>query len=75
MDYRKDLLLRTAARLYSLGLDLESTKEQIRKLSASGTSASSPELQAAVMEYSAQKAQWDELERQYLDLRKELTGC
>ena len=36
MDERKDLLLCSAARLYSLGLDLTAAKEHLRKLVEDG---------------------------------------
>ena len=32
MDYRKDLLLASAARLYSMGVDLEAARERLRQL-------------------------------------------
>ena len=72
MDFKKDLLLRSAARLYSLGVDLEGAKDRIRKLAAAGTDYSSPEMLEAVTEYSELKQQWDALEQEHLKLRAEI---
>ena len=55
MDAKKDLLLRTGARLYSLGIDLEGKKEQIRRMVEDGVSYESPEMAQAVSEYSELK--------------------
>lgn len=73
MDAKKDMLLRTAARLYSLGIDLEGKKEQIRKMVTDGVSYESPEMAKAVSEYSELKELWDSLEQDYLSLKNELT--
>lgn len=72
MDYRKDLLLRSAARLYSLGVDLEGAKDRIRRLAEAGTDYGSPEMVQAVSEYSELKQQWDALEQEHLKLRAEI---
>ena len=72
MDFRKDLLLRSAARLYSLGVDLEGAKDRIRKLAEAGTDYASPEMVQAVSEYSELKQQWDALEQEHLKLRAEI---
>ena len=70
--FKKDLLLRSAARLYSIGIDLEGAKEQIRKLASSGVDYSSGQMQAAIEAYMDLKAQWDDLEQEYLRLRDEI---
>ncbi len=74
MHSRKDLLLRTAARLYSLGIDLEAAREHIKLLVEAGTAYDAPEMIQAVEEYQEQKRQWDELEQAYLQLRSEILG-
>ena len=38
MDHRKELLLASAARLYSMGVDLEAARERLRQLVAQGVS-------------------------------------
>ena len=72
MDFKKDLLLRSAARLYSLGVDLEGAKERIKKLAEAGTDYDSVEMLQAVSEYSELKHQWDALEKEHLKLRAEI---
>ena len=74
MDLKKDLLLRSGARLYSLGVDLEGAKEKIIMLLDAGTEYSSPEMLYAVLEYTELKQQWEELEREHLKLRDEIVG-
>ena len=72
MDPRKDLLLASAARLYSFGVDLEAARERLRELVARGVSYDSPEMKQAYEEFAALDKQWKELERQHLDLRDEI---
>lgn len=72
MDYRKDLLLASAARLYSLGVDLEAARERLRKLVARGISYESEEMRTAYQEFTTLEAQWKEMERQHLALRDEI---
>ena len=72
MDPRKDLLLVSAARLYSLGVDLEAARERLRELVEQGVSYESPEMKTAYDEFTALDKQWKELERQHLDLRDEI---
>ena len=55
MDSRKDLLLRSGARLYSLGLELEAAKERIRELVADGVGYDAPEMVQAAQEYTELK--------------------
>ena len=72
MDTRKDLLLRSGARLYSLGLELETAKERIRKLVADGAGYDAPEMAQAVQEYTELKGVWDNLEAEHLNLKQEI---
>ena len=55
LDERKDLLIKSAARLYSLGLDLEGAKEHIWKLIADDVGYDTPEMAQAVDEYTKLK--------------------
>jgi len=72
MDPRKDLLLASAARLYSLGVDLEAARERLRQLVERGVSYESSEMKKAYEEFAALDRQWKDLERQHLDLRDEI---
>ena len=72
MDARKDLLLKSAARLYSLGVDLEMTRDKLKKLVDQGVPYDSKEMKAAYREFSELDAQWKELEKQHLELRDEI---
>ena len=73
MDYRKELLLASAARLYSLGVDLEAARERLRELVERGVAYDSDEMRAAFADFSELEIQWKDLERQHLALRDEIT--
>ena len=51
MDFRKDLLLRSAARLYSLGIEVEGTRQRLRDLVNQGVAYTSPEMRKALEDY------------------------
>ena len=53
MDFKKDLLLRCGARLYSLGVDLEGKRGEIQRLVEEGVDYSSSEMLQALSEYIA----------------------
>ena len=72
MDARKDLLLKSAARLYSLGVDLEMTRDKLTKLVEQGVPYDSKEIKDAYREFSELDTQWKELEKQHLELRDEI---
>ena len=72
MENEKDLLLASAARLYSLGVDLETARERLRQLVEQGVSYSSKEMQIAYQEFIELDRQWKELEKQHLTLRYEI---
>lgn len=72
MDARKDLLLRSAARLYTLGLDLDAAKERIRKLVSDGVGYDAPEMAQAAQEYTELKTLWNSLETEHLELKHEI---
>lgn len=72
MDYKKDLLLRSAAQLYSLGIEIESAREQLRKLVQQGVPYDSPEMQKALEEFQELDRQWKALEQEHLQLRAEV---
>ena len=74
MDTRKELLLKSAARLYSLGVDLEMARDRLKKLVAQGVSYDSKEMKDAYQEFAKLDHLWKELEKQHLELRDEIVG-
>ncbi|MBR3641719.1 MAG: hypothetical protein IKN53_06815 [Oscillibacter sp.] len=72
MDHRKELLLAAAARLYSLGVDLEGARSRLRELVERGVSYGSAEMAQAYQNFSDLEAQWKALEAEYRDLRGEV---
>lgn len=72
MDYKKDLLLRSAARLYSLGIEVEAAREQLRKLVQQGVPYDSSEMRKALEEFQELDQQWKALEQEHLQLRAEV---
>ena len=72
MDSQKDLLLASAARLYSMGVDLEATRERLRQLAEQGVSYQSTEMRQAYREFKELEQQWKALEQQHLELRDEI---
>lgn len=74
MDMKMDLLLRSAARLYSLGIEVEGARQHLRDLVDQGVAYTSPEIREALEDYQELDRQWKELEQQYLRLKEELEG-
>ena len=72
MDYRKDLLLASAARLYSMGVDLEAARERLRQLVERGVSYDSDEMKQTYQDFKELEQQWKALEQQHLELRDEI---
>ena len=72
MDYRKDLLLMSAARLYSMGVDLEAARERLRRLVQWGVSYDSEEMKRAYRDFCELDEAWKALEKQRLELRDEI---
>ena len=72
MDYRKDLLLASAARLYSMGVDLEAARERLRQLVEQGVPYDSDEMKQAYQDFKELERQWKALEQQHLELRDEI---
>ena len=72
MDAIKDMLLMSAARLYSLGVDLEMSREKLRRLAEQGVSFHAKEMADAYEAFLALQRQWEELEKQHLELRDEI---
>ena len=72
MDDRKDLLLASAARLYSMGVDLETARERLRQLVEQGVSYDSDEMKRADRDFKVLDEQWKALEQQHIELRDEI---
>ena len=72
MDSEKDLLIASAARLYSMGVDLEAARERLRQLVARGVPYESDEMRQAYFDFKELDRQWKALEQQHLELREEV---
>lgn len=73
MDNKKDLLIASAARLYSMGIDLETARDRLRQLVEQGVPYNSDEMRRAVQDFKELEQRWKELEREHLRLRDEVT--
>jgi len=69
MDNEKDLLIASAARLYSMGIDLEAARDRLQQLVEQGVPYNSDEMRQAVLDFKELDRQWKELEKQHLELR------
>ena len=74
MSSDKELLIMSAARLYSVGVDLEAARARLKELVDQGVTYSDERMIKAYNDYNELKAQWDNLEKQHLELRNEITG-
>ena len=72
MDNEKDLLIASAARLYSMGIDLEAARDRLRQLVEQGVPYNSEEMKQAVQDFKELDRQWKALEKQHLELRDEV---
>ena len=74
MNSDKELLIMSAARLYSVGVELEAARARLKELVDQGVSYSDERMIKAYNDFNDLKAQWDNLEKQHLELRDEITG-
>ena len=74
MNSDKELLIMSAARLYSVGVDLEAARARLKELVDQGVAYSDERMLKAYNDFNELKAQWDNLEKQHLELRNEITG-
>ena len=74
MNSDKELLIMSAARLYSVGVELEAARARLKELVDQGVSYSDERMIKAYNDFNELKAQWDNLEKQYLELRNKITG-
>lgn len=73
MNGDTDLLIQSAARLYTLGVDLEAARAELRRLVDMGVPYDAPAMREACENCEALQAQWKALEQEHLSLREELT--
>ena len=71
----KDLLMMAAARLYSMGVDLEALREKLRQMVAAGVPYTDPEMAETARQFQELDRQWKALEQDYLELRRDITGA
>lgn len=74
MNSDKELLIMSAARLYSVGVDLEAARARLKELVDQGVTYSDERMIKAYNDFNELKAQWNNLEKQHLELRNEITG-
>ena len=70
----KDLLIASAARLYSMGIDLEAARDRLRQLVEQGVPYNADEMKQAVQDFKELDRQWKALEREHLRLRDEVAN-
>ena len=68
------MLLQTAFQLAQLGEEVEAARERLKQLVAQGLAYDSPEMLNALLDFEQRKAQWDDLEKIYLDVKETLSG-
>lgn len=68
----KDLLIASAARLYSMGIDLEAARDRLRQLVEQGVPYNADEMKQAVQDFKKLEQRWKALEREHLRLRDEV---
>ena len=74
MNSDKELLIMSAARLYSVGVELEAARARLKELVDQGVTYSDERMIKAYDDFNELKAQWDNLEKQHLEMRDEITG-
>ena len=72
MNPKKQQLLKSAARLSRLGLDVDAAREELRRLAARGVPYASEEMLRAYERFTELDKQWRELEQKHLALREEI---
>ena len=72
MNHQKQQLLKSAAQLARLGLDVDAARETLRRLAARGVPFDSEELLRAYERFTELDKQWRELEQKHLALREEI---
>ena len=70
MEGKEKLLMKTGARLYRMGIEVEAARNHLKKLVAKGTPYDSPEMIIALQKYQSVNHTWMELEQEYLRLKR-----
>ena len=68
------MLIASAARLYSMGIDLEAARDRLRQLVEQGVPYNADEMKQAVQDFKELDRQWKALEREHLRLRDEVAN-
>ena len=66
------MLLASAARLYSMGVDLEAARAKLKELVERGVPYDSDQMKQAYQNFKELEQQWKALGRQHLELRDEI---
>lgn len=69
MHIEKEFLVQSAARLYSLGIDLENARNKLHQLVEAKVPYDSPKMMVALRDFNERKAEWEALEKYHLSLR------
>ena len=72
MNHQKQQLLKSAAQLARLGLDVDAARETLRRLAARGVAYDSEEMLRAYERFTELDKAWRELEQKHLALREEI---
>lgn len=72
MRSENQLLIASAAKLVSLGKEVEVARTELRRLVEQGVPYDSPEMLAAYHSFTEKDNLWKEIERQHLALRAEI---
>lgn len=72
MNGERDMLLASAARLYSLGVDIEAARERLRELVKQGVPYESEEMRTAYLSFMELNDQWKQMEKAHVSMRNEL---
>lgn len=72
MDSKKLQLIQSAARLCSLGEEMEVAREKLRTLVAAGVPYESAEMKDALLAFQMLEARWKQQESEHLALKQEI---
>lgn len=77
MTADNDLLIMSAARLYSLGVDVEGARAKLKELVDKRVPYDSPEMLTALKDFQELDAQFKSLETDHIELRDDIRrkGC
>lgn len=73
MKSENQLLIASAAKLVSLGKEVEAARAKLRRLVEQGVPYDSPEMLTVYHSFMEKDSLWKEVERQHIALRAEIT--